>query len=115
MLFFVQLYFINQCTEGRFYVDVVGCPGSTHECVRLGLSYIIHFSSSITIFHKNFLLRCLANNEMHMLSRGQCCFRRVHMVPIFRTYKFSPSHEIVSKLLLDQLPNVTPVPFIFIQ
>uniref|UniRef100_A0A1I7W9H4 Uncharacterized protein n=1 Tax=Heterorhabditis bacteriophora TaxID=37862 RepID=A0A1I7W9H4_HETBA len=27
-----------------FGVDVVDCPGSTHECECLGLSYIIHFS-----------------------------------------------------------------------
>jgi len=39
-----------------FAVDVDGWSGSTHECVRLELSYIIHFSSMVTIFHKKFFL-----------------------------------------------------------
>uniref|UniRef100_A0A1I7WPW2 Leucine-rich repeat-containing protein 14 n=1 Tax=Heterorhabditis bacteriophora TaxID=37862 RepID=A0A1I7WPW2_HETBA len=71
-----------------FGVDVVGCPGSTHECVCLGLSYIIHCSSPVTIFHKKFFLRCLAMNELHELSRRSML------------------------LLLHQLPTVTRVPFV---
>jgi len=39
-----------------FAVDVDGWSGSTHECVRLELSYIIHFLSMVTIFHKQFFL-----------------------------------------------------------
>uniref|UniRef100_A0A1I7WIN0 Uncharacterized protein n=1 Tax=Heterorhabditis bacteriophora TaxID=37862 RepID=A0A1I7WIN0_HETBA len=37
-------------------------------CVCLGLSYIIHLSSPVTIFHKKFFLRCLASSEMHGLN-----------------------------------------------
>jgi len=38
-----------------FAIDVDGWSGSTHECVRLELSYVIHFSLLVTIFHKKVL------------------------------------------------------------
>uniref|UniRef100_A0A1I7X6U8 DUF4220 domain-containing protein n=1 Tax=Heterorhabditis bacteriophora TaxID=37862 RepID=A0A1I7X6U8_HETBA len=40
---------------------------------------------------------------MQMLSRRQWCFRSAHVVPTFRACEFSPSHAIVSRLLLYQL------------
>uniref|UniRef100_A0A1I7WQP0 Serine/threonine-protein phosphatase 2A activator n=1 Tax=Heterorhabditis bacteriophora TaxID=37862 RepID=A0A1I7WQP0_HETBA len=55
--------------EGLFSVDVVRCLGSTYECACLGLSYIIHFSLPVTIFHKKFFLHCLTSNGMHELNR----------------------------------------------
>uniref|UniRef100_A0A1I7WI37 Ovule protein n=1 Tax=Heterorhabditis bacteriophora TaxID=37862 RepID=A0A1I7WI37_HETBA len=91
-----------------FGVDVVGCPGSTHEYVRLGLSYIIHFSSPVTIFHKKFFLRCLASNEMQMLSRRPMLFSESSYGTHFPLLS---SYAIVSKLLFDQLPTVQRVPF----
>jgi len=39
-----------------FAVDVDGLSGSTHECVRLELPYIIYFLSMGIIFHKKFFL-----------------------------------------------------------
>uniref|UniRef100_A0A1I7X5B0 Uncharacterized protein n=1 Tax=Heterorhabditis bacteriophora TaxID=37862 RepID=A0A1I7X5B0_HETBA len=57
-----------------FNVDVVGCPGSNHECACLELSYIIHFLSPVTIFHRKFFLVCLTSNEMHELSRRLTLF-----------------------------------------
>lgn len=47
---------------------------------------------------------------MYVEPGGNACFRKVHAVLMFRVFEFFPSHAIVSKLLLDQLPIVPQVP-----
>uniref|UniRef100_A0A1I7XBD2 PIEZO domain-containing protein n=1 Tax=Heterorhabditis bacteriophora TaxID=37862 RepID=A0A1I7XBD2_HETBA len=63
---------------------------------------------NINNFPQKLFLRCLASNEMHKLSRRQCCLRRVH-APTFRTCESSQFHAFVSKLLLYQLLGVPRV------
>uniref|UniRef100_A0A1I7WIJ9 LSDAT_euk domain-containing protein n=1 Tax=Heterorhabditis bacteriophora TaxID=37862 RepID=A0A1I7WIJ9_HETBA len=83
-----------------FSVDVVGCPGSTHECV---FRIVVHnpFSSPVTIFHKKFFLLCLASNEMHMLSRLVLSTPNCSLSPFRVCDGFSSNNDFKASVFVD--------------
>uniref|UniRef100_A0A1I7X912 Spectrin repeat-containing domain protein n=1 Tax=Heterorhabditis bacteriophora TaxID=37862 RepID=A0A1I7X912_HETBA len=88
------LHILPDAQKDFLAVDVVGCLGYTHECVHLRLSYIIHFSSPVTIFHKKFFLHCLASNEIQMLSRRSMLSRKEYLQVLWkRTPSVSTGHN----------------------